>query len=82
MKTGELIIPEEEIVRMMTKRLSGVKVVTNFYMCKDCKTMFPTFCRSTGKEIYFVKPNVNGWKIDLCPWCRPDSKPWKNGRGI
>jgi len=44
----------------------------NFFECEDCKTIYPEMC---GKII------CNGHIIDQCPWCRPDSRPWTNGRG-
>lgn len=42
--------------------------------CIDCKTEFFGYINRDN-------PDCNGVEIDLCPWCRPDSKPWKNGRG-
>jgi hypothetical protein len=53
----------------------NVYLKTDRWECVDCKT---EFIRNPNAD----KPNCNGVKIDLCPWCRPDSKPWKNGRGI
>ncbi len=44
--------------------------------CVDCETMYP---HSNQKAL---GPSCNGAMIDLCPWCRPDSKPWTNGRGL
>ena len=41
-----------------------------YYECVDCGTRYPD-ARCNGKE-------TGG----LCPWCRPDSKPWTNGRGL
>jgi len=41
-------------------------------VCVDCKTQFYT------KD---VKVSCNGYMITLCPWCRPNSKPWQHGRG-
>lgn len=52
-------------------------------MCVDCKTQYPV------SEYYDriddeIKSGIkcNGHIITLCPWCRPDSEPWKHGRGI
>lgn len=41
-------------------------------ICKDCKT-----------EYIIHNNNImcNGHKITKCPWCREDSKPWRDGRG-
>lgn len=41
--------------------------------CVDCGTTYPVI-RDTAM--------CNGHKIDLCPWCRPDSRPWFRGRGL
>lgn len=41
----------------------------NYWACVDCKAEYPD-----GR--------CNGQPIGLCPWCREDSQPWKNGRGI
>ena len=43
-------------------------------VCLDCRTQFHVDIQ--------LKPVCNGAQIELCPWCREDSKPWKNGRGI
>jgi len=45
----------------------------NYFACADCKTEFPQI----GGEI-----RCNGHNIAQCPWCRPDSKPWTDGRGL
>jgi hypothetical protein len=45
----------------------------DFFECQECKTTFP----SIDGQI-----RCNGRVIDRCPWCREDSEPWKNGRGI
>jgi hypothetical protein len=44
----------------------------DYYQCVDCGTEFPV-----------VNGNIrcNSHHISVCPWCRPDSKPWANGRG-
>lgn len=41
-----------------------------YWMCIDCGTEFPD-----------AETQCNGHQIGRCPWCRPDSKPWVNGRG-
>lgn len=41
--------------------------------CVDCAADYP---RPPGGAV-----TCNGRVITLCPWCRPDSEPWKNGRG-
>ena len=43
------------------------------YQCVDCKTDFPLIDGVI---------RCNGAEIMLCPWCRDDSTPWQNGRGI
>ena len=43
-------------------------------VCLDCHTQY-----HIGLDL---KPIANGASIELCPWCREDSKPWKNGRGL
>lgn len=40
-----------------------------YWRCTDCHDDFP------GRQ-------CNGHHIVLCPWCRQDSKPWTNGRGL
>ena len=50
----------------------------DIYNCVDCGTTYPIkFDRNTSKDAAFC----NGHSIILCPWCRPDSMPWKHGRG-
>lgn len=44
-----------------------------FVTCKDCKTDFIANIFGTA--------TCNGKEIMLCPWCRPDTKKWQNGRG-
>jgi len=41
-------------------------------------------CIDCGTEYLHLdnKTICNGKEITRCPWCRPDSKPWTNGRGI
>lgn len=47
-----------------------------YFRCVDCGTEYPTTSTNKGFGV-----SCNGHLIDLCPWCRPDSKPWTNGRG-
>ena len=42
--------------------------------CVDCKTTYPSSDEA-------MSPSCNGHRISLCPFCRPDSAPWKYGRG-
>ena len=42
------------------------------YVCDDCDTQFYSFAG-------IIK--CNSHIIQLCPWCRPDSKKWHHGRG-
>lgn len=52
-------------------KLSGQRV--EVFECEDCTTRFT---REPSRSM-----TCNGHVIDLCPWCRPDSKPWTKGRG-
>lgn len=61
-------------------KLSGDDV--EFVQCADCKTDFPKMPDRTPEAYGFGVPMCNGHMISLCPWCRPDSKPWTNGRGL
>lgn len=45
---------------------------TTYLECVDCLTVYQTIQGAT---------RCNGHVISLCPWCRPDSKPYTNGRG-
>ena len=56
---------------VFTKRL-GDSPRFDWYECDDCETLF----RTEGGQM-----RCNGHVISVCPWCRPDSEPWKNGRG-
>lgn len=42
------------------------------FVCINCDTAYHTL----GDTAF-----CNGHIIDLCPWCREDSKPWWRGRG-
>jgi hypothetical protein len=46
----------------------GVFARYRYYACVDCGSEYPD-------------AQCNGRMLTLCPWCRPDSEPWKNGRG-
>jgi hypothetical protein len=60
---------------MSTGKLeSGLK---GYYMCVDCGTAYPANSNLDLDRI----AKCNGHIIDLCPWCRPDSQSWRNGRG-
>ena len=45
----------------------------NFRTCDTCQTIFPI--------LRYGVAWCNGQVINRCPWCRPDSRPWKAGRG-
>lgn len=47
-------------------------IVLQYYKCVDCQTSFPEI----DGEI-----RCNRAPIVVCPYCEPDSKPFKNGRG-
>ena len=42
------------------------------WQCVDCGTLYP---------VLIGRIRCNGTTIYLCPWCRPDSRPWRYGRG-
>lgn len=48
-------------------------VVYEYSRCLDCGTEYPHL---DGL------PSCNGHTIGRCPWCREDSAPYQNGRGI
>jgi len=58
------------------------------YICVDCKTVYHINTESSSDGTPLIpdgrigKALCNGHVIMFCPWCRPDSKPWKDGRGI
>jgi DNA-directed RNA polymerase subunit RPC12/RpoP len=47
-------------------------LVLQYYKCVDCGTSFPEI----DGEI-----RCNRAPIVVCPYCEPNSKPFKNGRG-
>lgn len=49
------------------KRLGGQRC--HYWRCVDCGSDYPG-------------ARCNGQSIGICPWCRPDSRPWQNGRGL
>jgi len=80
MKTGELIYKQDYALPLqLSPKLNpvwfqGLKMYFSFFVCIDCGTMY------RKDEVHGIQ--CNGASITKCPWCRPDSKPWKNGRGI
>lgn len=44
-----------------------------WWKCSRCGTQYPEILG----EI-----RCNSHTIEKCPWCKPDSAPWKDGRGI
>jgi hypothetical protein len=69
--------------RIEPKKTGELKRITaNYFECVDCKTTFSEE-RKNNIHLYGTgKALCNGHVITLCPWCMPDSKPWKDGRGI
>ena len=65
-KTGRLVFAHRKPL--------GLWGIYDWYECVDCHTAYP---RVSGGST-----TCNGKIISLCPWCRPDSEPWKNGRGL
>jgi len=49
------------------------------HMCGDCKTEYH---HALNIDTGLFQAKCNGRFIDLCPWCREDSKPWAHGRGV
>lgn len=75
-------VPEKSgALRYMGEKPYGACQTLPFYKCVDCGTEFPEI-----KNLEVFPPTVaikcNDADINLCPWCRPDSKPWTNGRGV
>jgi len=64
-KTGRL-------VSVGVKRLGAFRRF-EYFACVDCGTEYP---REDFRPI-----TCNGAPIGRCPWCCPDSEPFKNGRG-
>ena len=52
------------------------------YGCVDCDTLYPVLVDYDEDWNETREIKCNGHAITLCPWCRPDSEPWKNGRGL
>lgn len=73
--TGQLIEDENILADCVIKRLQGITLTTerDRHYCVDCRTYYALI---KGKIM------CNGEVIELCPWCRPDSAPGKNGRGL
>ena len=67
------------IVGKGTLQSIGVKSLGRFkfefYECVDCGDRYPV---SGDNNL----PQCNEVSIELCPWCRDDSKAYQNGRGI
>lgn len=64
-------------------------ILTEFVRCVNCATEYPILertnyetCIQDGAIITTRSPSCNRHDIDQCPFCREDSKPWTNGRGI
>jgi len=91
----QLIESGKGVVRMTTGELIKSRgtyggEISNFFTCIDCHTVYPeeqrefdmpdnyTHCWPEGTG----KAKCNGHTISLCPTCRPDSRPWFEGRGI
>jgi hypothetical protein len=68
---------------MTTGQLKPDKKHRSLFVCVDCNTTYPEimyFDRIDDRVKWGIR--CNGHTITLCPWCKPDSKPWINGRGI
>lgn len=60
-----------------------------FVKCVTCGEEFPILernnyatCIQDGYIVIDRRPSCNCHVITLCPWCREDSAPWTNGRGL
>ena len=53
------------------------KGYSGHYKCVDCETQY----LAASENIEGIA-KCNGHIIMLCPWCRPDSVAWKDGRGM
>lgn len=47
--------------------------------CNNCGTAFILVYNPKTKT---DAPSCNGHFIEVCPWCREDSRPWHDGRGV
>lgn len=45
--------------------------------CEDCDRKFSIVVKASGNGYVTVS---NGVEIEYCPYCRPDTEPWKFGR--
>ena len=50
----------------------GLEMI-GFFKCQYCGVEYPVI----DSQI-----KCNGYAITECPWCRLDSQPYQNGRGI
>lgn len=68
---------------------NGMHTAIMYSKCVDCGTLYP-HAKQGPCVIHPLVDGItetqsavcNGVEISLCPWCRPDSQPWKNDRGI
>jgi uncharacterized protein CbrC (UPF0167 family) len=69
-----------------TNKTGELKFVGNFKMGGPSQPYYPYFeCIDCGQQYPDLGPGVScNYELIgmLCPWCRPDSKPWTNGRGM
>ena len=73
---------EQADVTYRLERTGRLELSTaSHWRCADCGTHF---AYETDEVISLIDAKVqcNGKRILLCPWCRPDSTPFKNGRGV
>lgn len=62
-----------------TGELKPTSIGVNYY-CIDCNTIYPPVGSVAASVLGLAM--CNGHPINVCPWCRPDSRPWMNGRGV
>lgn len=72
--TGATVIETERTGRLVSigHHNLGIYFSYEWWRCVDCGTEFP--------EIDLAI-RCNGYRISRCPWCKPDSQPWRGGRG-
>ena len=68
---AEGVLPRGALANVGRKWHGRVKV--DYVRCVTCETLYP---------VEHCVPWCNGHRITACPWCRRDTAPWRNGRGI
>ena len=61
------------VLKPVGRRMLGVLDSYDYWRCSDCGTFYPKIDGTV---------KCNGQPIGACPWCRQNSAPWTNGRGL